>query len=84
MDNREKRQRKEMAILEINWKFFGYQILAIFVIWAGMTFFYNDLKPSGVFIYYVVTSWLLFLIVLGIRFYLQERADKQEEQEDDE
>lgn len=67
---------KEMACVEINWKFYGYQILGVLVIWIGMTIFYSDLKPSGVFIYYVVTSWLLFLIVLGIKHFLREREEK--------
>lgn len=64
--------------MKVNWKFFGYQILAVFIIWAGMTFFYNELKQSGVFIYYVVTSWLLFLIVLGVKHFLRERKEKED------
>lgn len=70
--------------MEVNWKFFGYQILAVFIIWAGMTFFYSDLKQSGVYIYYAVTSWLLFLVITGIRFYLREREEKRENEQDDE
>jgi len=72
-----------MAFVELNWKFFGYQIIAIFIIWAGMSFFYNDLKPSGVIIYYVVSAWLLFLIILAIRFYLNERDEKQNKEDEE-
>src|SRR5690625_7953370 len=45
-------------------KFFGYQIIAVLIIWLGMTVFFKKLDSSGVIIYYVVTFWLLFLLVL--------------------
>lgn len=54
-------------------KFLLYQILAIGIIWSGMAFFYSELFDSGVKIFYVVTSWLLFLIVLLFRMMYQNR-----------
>ncbi len=45
-------------------KFFGYQIIAVSIIWIGMTIFFKKMDGSGVIIYYVVTSWLLFLLVI--------------------
>ena len=62
--------------MKIDFKFFGYQILGVLIIWLGMTFFYGELKPSGVLIYYVVTSWLLFLIVLAVKQFLRERREE--------
>lgn len=48
-------------------KFLGYQIIAILVIWLGMTFFLDKITGNARLIYYVVTSWLLFLLVLFIK-----------------
>ncbi|HLR43342.1 MAG TPA: hypothetical protein VK067_08910 [Pseudogracilibacillus sp.] len=48
-------------------KFLGYQIIAIIIIWAGMTFFLDKIAGNARIVYYVVTSWLLFLIVLFIK-----------------
>ena len=48
-------------------KFLLYQILAIGIIWTGMAFFFNDLYDQGKIIFYIVTSWLLFLIVLLLK-----------------
>lgn len=45
-------------------KFFGYQIIAVSIIWIGMSIFFKKIDGSGVIIYYIVTSWLLFLLVL--------------------
>lgn len=54
-------------------KFFLYQILAVAIIWGGMAFFFSELYPSGKIIFYIVTSWLLFLIVLLIRKVIEDR-----------
>ncbi|TQS70593.1 hypothetical protein DX933_17685 [Ornithinibacillus gellani] len=48
-------------------KFLGYQVLAIGIIWAGMAFFFSKMDGAGKIIFYVVTSWLLFLIVLLLK-----------------
>lgn len=38
-----------------------------------MTYFLDDIHAEGKFIYYVVTSWLLFLIVLTVKKFIQDR-----------
>lgn len=55
-------------------KFLGYQILAIGVIWAGMAFFFKDMDQVGEIIFYGVTSWLLFLIVLFVKSYFKKES----------
>ncbi|MGM8213181.1 hypothetical protein ACLIBH_10355 [Virgibacillus sp. W0430] len=62
-----------MEEITINLKFYGYQILGVFIIWLGMLFFFSDLFESGKIIFYIVTSWLLFLIVLFVKQYVRER-----------
>lgn len=52
-------------------KFLGYQILAIGIIWLGMIFFFKDMDTVGQYIFYGVTSWLLFLIVLFIKQFIK-------------
>jgi len=59
--------------ITISLKFFGYQILAVGVIWAGMAYFYSDLYSSGRIIFYIVTSWLLLLIVLFLKEFFRGR-----------
>ena len=66
-----------MINIKIDLKFFGYQILGVFIIWIGMTFFVDDMMQSGKYIYYAVTSWLLFLIVLFIRKFISDRKEKE-------
>ena len=62
-------------LMEMKLKFYLYQIYAVFVIWLGMTIFLDKMYDSGKIIYYLVTSWLLFLIVLAVKKW---RRDKQE------
>ncbi|MGM8363892.1 hypothetical protein ACLIBG_00290 [Virgibacillus sp. W0181] len=57
----------------MNLKFYGYQILGVFIIWLGMLFFLSDMLDSGRIIFYVVTSWLLLLIVLFLKQFFRER-----------
>jgi len=65
-------------------KFFGYQILAIGVIWAGMAFFFNDMDQVGKIIFYLVTSWLLFLIVLFVKSLFKKKSLSPDEEEQEE
>lgn len=58
---------------EIQIKFLLYQILAVFVIWLGMFFFFDDLQAAGLYVFYIVTSWLLFLMVLLGKQWFRER-----------
>ncbi|WP_174615907.1 hypothetical protein [Virgibacillus ihumii] len=58
-------------------KFFGYQILAIGVIWGGMTIFFSEMDQISKYIYYGVTSWLLFLIVIYVKQYIRQRNGRE-------
>lgn len=69
-------------IIKVELKFFLFQILGVGIIWLGMTIFFNKLEGSGVYIYYGVTSWLLFLIVLAGKHYFGERKEKQKENDE--
>lgn len=71
-----------MFIIKVELKFFLYQILGVGIIWLGMTVFFSKLVGSGVYIYYGVSSWLLFLIVLAGKHYLSERKAKQAEKDE--
>ncbi|MFD1360769.1 hypothetical protein [Lentibacillus salinarum] len=44
-------------------KFLVYQIIGLGVIWIGMAFFFQEMDQVSKFVFYVATSWLLFLIV---------------------
>lgn len=60
-----------------------YQLIPIAIIWGGIAFFYDDLYDSGRIIFYVVTSWLLFLIVLIIKEFFRgsDKSRKDQSQE---
>lgn len=65
-------------IMKVDLKFYGYQLLAVFVIWLGMTFFVDDMMQSGKLIYYLVTSWMLLMVVLFIKQFIRERKEKKD------
>lgn len=65
-------------IMKVDLKFYGYQLLAVFVIWLGMTFFVDDMMQSGKLIYYLVTSWMLLMVVLFIKQFIRERKQKED------
>jgi uncharacterized membrane protein len=65
--------------IEIGFKYFLYQIIGVLIIWLGMTYFLDDIFGVGKIIYYVVTSWLLFLIVIMIRTFIETRKKKHDE-----
>lgn len=44
-----------------------YQIIGIGFIWIGMVFFFSDMQPASKILFYCVTSWLLFLIVIYVK-----------------
>lgn len=73
MDRRLDLIRMGLTKMKVDLKFYLYQILAVFIIWLGMTFFLDKMFDSGKIIYYVVTSWLLFLIVLAVKQWFRER-----------
>ncbi|MFC4556778.1 hypothetical protein ACFO3D_00980 [Virgibacillus kekensis] len=56
-------------------KFLGYQLLAIGVIWIGMAVFFSEMDQFSKIIFYVVTSWFLFLIVLFVKQLVKRRRN---------
>lgn len=58
-------------------KFFGFQLLAVVIIWGGMTIFRDRIEGGAEIIYYVVTSWMLLMLVLFIKslFQPKEKAE---------
>lgn len=54
-------------------KFLGYQIIAIAVIWTGMAFFFDTLSGLELTVFYVVSGWLLFLIIKFVRHLLEKK-----------
>jgi len=63
--------------LEVTIKFYLYQLLAVFIIWLGMTFFLDKMYDSGKIIYYMVTGWFIFLLFSTLRRWLSDRRKKQ-------
>ncbi|GAA0441401.1 hypothetical protein GCM10008983_18200 [Lentibacillus halophilus] len=59
-------------------KIMVYQIIGIGIIWTGMAFFFQDMDQLSKIIFYVVTSWLLFLIVLLIKQFIKGNEDDDE------
>ena len=64
--------------MKVDLKFYGYQLLGVLIIWIGMSFFVDDMMPSGKLIYYLVTSWMLLLVVLFIKQFIREWKKKNE------
>ncbi len=62
--------------IEMKLSFYLYQIIGIGIIWIGMTIFLEKIDDTGMIIYYVVTSWLLFLIVLAVKKFLRDRGNR--------
>lgn len=54
-----------------------YQILIIAVIWIGMIFFINDMDQMSKMIFYLVTSWLLLLVVLLVKEVIRKRKNSK-------
>lgn len=65
--------REEMAI-----KILIYQIIIVGVIWIGMAVFFQEMDPVSQFIFYVATSWLLFLMVILISQLIKRRKNKDD------
>lgn len=61
-------------------RFLLYQMVVIGVIWVGMLFYFNDLYDQGRIIFYIVTSWFLFLIVLFVKEWIRSKKNPEEKQ----
>jgi type IV secretory pathway VirB2 component (pilin) len=53
------------------------QLAVIGVIWAGMTTFFPQMDIFGRSIYYIVTSWFLFLIVIVVKEFFKKRRNQK-------
>ena len=65
--------------MEVDLKFYLYQLLAVIIVWSGMTYFLENIEGAGRIIYYAVTSWLLFLIVLTVKKWFADKRKQNEE-----
>lgn len=54
------------------------QLGMIGVIWVGMLFFLDEMTEMSKIIFYVVTSWFLFLIVITVKALIKQRKQKTE------
>lgn len=70
----------EIEMEELGLKFYLYQMAGVLIIWLGMTFFLSDIHGAGKIIYYVVSSWLLFLAVITVRKVIRDRHTKSEDE----
>ena len=57
-------------------KFLLYQLLAVVIIWTVLSFFYKDMDEASKVIFYVVTSWMLFIIVLTGKKWIRDLKTK--------
>lgn len=62
---------------EIKIKLLVAQLLMIAVIWAGMAFFFGDMGAVGKYVFYLVTSWLLFLLVIVLKTLYKNRKSQR-------
>ncbi|MCC2251082.1 hypothetical protein JUJ52_14065 [Virgibacillus sp. AGTR] len=49
------------------------QLVIIAVVWTGMAFFFSEMAEPSKVIFYLVTSWMLLLIVIIIKTWLKNR-----------
>lgn len=66
------------TIEEVGIKFYIYQLIGVLVVWLGMTYFIDDIGGDMKIIYYIVTSWMLFIIVLTIKKFFSDRKKKDD------
>ncbi|MBP1970647.1 O-antigen ligase [Virgibacillus natechei] len=43
------------------------------VVWTGMAFFFSEMDQVSKAIFYIVTSWLLLLIVITLKAYIRNK-----------
>lgn len=53
-----------------------FGLIAFF--WLGMVFFFNQMSDTSRYIFYIVTSWLLFLIVMIVKNWFRRNKEKAE------
>lgn len=55
------------------------QLAMMILIWTGMAFYFTEMNEVSKVIFYLVTSWLLFLIVIIVKMYIRQRTGKGNE-----
>lgn len=65
-----------MRTIEVGLKFYIYQFIGVLVVWLGMTYFIDGIGGDMKIIYYIVTSWMLFILVLAIKKFFADRKKK--------
>jgi len=53
------------------------QFVLIAIVWLAMFFFISDMNEGSKMIFYLVTSWLLFLIVILVKTFMKSRLGKK-------
>lgn len=64
-----------MNMGEIGIKILVWQLVVIGLMWIGMLTFYNEMDSISRFVFYIVTSWLLYLIVVTIIRLLRQKKE---------
>lgn len=55
------------------------QLGMIAFVWVGMVFFFKEMSETSKLIFYLVTSWLLFLIVMVVKDVIRQRKKEKTE-----
>jgi len=55
-----------------------YQILIMAAVWIGMLFFLGEMNQLSKMIFYIVSSWLLLLIVLFVKEVIRSKKNSNE------
>ncbi|CEI83135.1 hypothetical protein J18TS1_08520 [Oceanobacillus oncorhynchi subsp. incaldanensis] len=51
------------------------QFVIILIVWVGLLTFFQEMSQASQLIFYLVTSWLLLLIVLMIKTWIKEKKE---------
>lgn len=66
--------KQKLKLEESQIKLLLYQLLIVFLVWLGLLTFVDELVEPAKFVFYLLTSWLLFLLVLvGKNFFSQRK-----------
>ncbi|WP_200416398.1 hypothetical protein [Virgibacillus salexigens] len=52
------------------------QLVLIAVVWTSMAVFFSEMTEESKIIFYLVTSWMLLLIVLIIKTWIKGRTNR--------
>ncbi|MDM8102311.1 hypothetical protein [Oceanobacillus oncorhynchi] len=51
------------------------QFVIILIVWVGLLTFFQEMSQASQLIFYLVTSWLLLLIVLMVKTWMKEKKE---------